>query len=216
MGMQRRAFRGLGALTSLLALWLWIFEPFLHFFICKMEIIYIGWASICKALRSVPGTQEELNKWIAKKLAVKWLLLVFIKAWDRFGGNQGCLDLSHFCRLASIELHLNPHRVPEESPAERAASCLEQVGAPSHTEPLHLVSQRHWLLSCHMPLAGCVLGKHSEFPRGRELVDHIAGQSARNRTVTRVENMQTRVFMHAWVQSSTWHLFCSAKINRWR
>lgn len=48
-----------------------------------------------------------------------------------------------------------------------------------------------------MPLAGCTLGKHSEFPRGRELVDHVAGQTAGNRTVTRVENMQTRVFIHA-------------------
>lgn len=52
-----------------------------------------------------------------------------------------------------------------------------------------------------MPLAGCALGKHSEFPRGRELVDHAVGQTAENRTVTRVENIQTRVFIHACMRA---------------
>lgn len=94
---------------------------------------------------------------------------------DKCRGDQGCLDLDHFCRLTSIELHLDPHRVPKDSPAERADSWLRQARAPSYTESLHPVLNCHLLLSHHMPLTGCALGKHGEFPSGCELVDHVAG-----------------------------------------
>lgn len=94
---------------------------------------------------------------------------------DRSGENQVCFDLDHFCRLTSIKYHLNPQWFSEDGTAERAGSHHGQAGAPSHTEPFHLVSDCHMLLSHHMPLTGCALGKHSIFPRGCELVDHDAG-----------------------------------------
>lgn len=94
---------------------------------------------------------------------------------DRSGQNQGCFDLDRFCRLTSIKYHLNPQRFPEDSAAERAGSQRRQAGAPSHAEPFRLVSDCHVLLSHHMPLTGCALGKHNKFPRDCELVGHVAG-----------------------------------------
>lgn len=94
---------------------------------------------------------------------------------DGSGGNQSCFDRDRFCRLTAIEHHLDPQWFPEDSAAEEAASRRGQARAPRHTEPFRLVSDRHVLLSHHMPLAGCALGKHGEFPRGCEPVAHVAG-----------------------------------------
>lgn len=122
---------------------------------------------------------------------------------DKFGGYQDCLDLDHFCRLTSIELHLNPHSILEDNLAERAGSWFGQARAPNHIESLHLVSNCHLLLSCHMPLTSCALSKHSEFPRGCELVDHFSGQTAGNRNVTSVGNVQTHAFTHVCTTAVT-------------
>lgn len=88
------------------------------------------------------------------------------------------------CRLTSIQIHLNPQRVPEDGLTEKAGSRSGEVGAPGDMRYFHPVSQYHLFLCGHVPVTGCTLSEHSELPRGGELVSHMTNHTVRGKEST--------------------------------
>lgn len=87
-------------------------------------------------------------------------------------------------RLTSIQIHLNPQRVPKDGLTEKAGSRSGEVGAPGDVRYLHPVSQHHLFLCSHVPVTCCTLSKHSKLPRRGELVSHMTDHTVRGKEST--------------------------------